>query len=170
MSTDKKGRKHVKQENVAKVEEITKKLSTAQSFVLIDYKGISVEQDTALRNEFRKAGVEYRVWKNRFLQIALNNMDLKHFDEALNGPTAIAMGHDDIAAPARIAIDKIGEFKKMEVKCGMVDGMYLDKAGCDALAKLPTREVLLSQLLGMLLSPITSLACVLDAIAKQKAE
>lgn len=162
--------KAIREQKELKVQEITDKLTKAQSFVVIDYKGITVEQDTALRNAFRAAGVEYRVLKNRLVKIALNNMGYTQFDEALNGPTAIAMGHDDLAAPARIALEKIAEFKKMEVKCGMVDGLYLDKAGVDNLAKLPTRETLLSQLLGMLLSPITSFACVLDAIAKQKAE
>lgn len=162
--------KAIREQKELKVREIAEKLQKAQSFVILDYKGISVEQDTALRNAYRAAGVEYRVWKNRLLKIALNDLGYTQFDEALNGPSAVALGHDDLAAPARIALDKIAEYKKMDVKCGMVDGQYLDKAGVDGLAKLPTREVLLAQLLGMLLSPITSFACVLDAIAKKKAE
>lgn len=152
------------------VAEITRMLTEAKSFVLIDYKGLTVAQDTELRNEFRKAGVKYHVLKNRLVKIALNNMGYTCFDEALNGTTAIAMGFEDIAAPAKIASAKAAAYKKTSIKCGMVDGTFLDMEGCKVLATLPSREVLIAQLLGMLQAPIASFARVIDAIAQQKAE
>ena len=91
---------------VEKVAEIKEKLEKASSFVLVDYKGLTVAEDTALRSEFRKSGVSYHVYKNRLMKIALNELGYNQFDDALNGPTAIALGSDDIAAPAKIAMDK----------------------------------------------------------------
>ncbi len=112
---------------VEKVAEIKEKLEKAGSFVLVNYQGLTVAEDTALRNEFRKSGVAYHVYKNRLLKIALNELGYNQFDEALNGPTAIAMGSDDIAAPARIALTKSKELKKLAIKCGLVDGGFLDE-------------------------------------------
>ena len=152
------------------VEEIKKMVSEASSFVLIDYCGISVAQDTELRNEFRKNDVKYAVIKNRLLKIALNELGYTHFDEALNGPTAVAFGGENLAAPAKIANDKAAAFKKMKIKCGMVDGIFLDEAGVKRLATLPSREGLIAMLLGMLQAPVAAFARAIDAIAKKKAE
>ena len=96
-------------------------------------------------------------------------MGYNQFDDALNGPTAVAMGSDDIAAPAKIALEKSKAFKKMEVKCGLVDGSFLDQAGCNTLATLPSREGLISQILGLLQSPVAGLARALAAIAEKQA-
>ena len=152
------------------VEEIKKMVSEASSFVLIDYCGISVAQDTELRNEFRKNDVKYAVIKNRLLKIALNELGYTQFDEALNGPTAVAFGGENLAAPAKIANDKAAAFKKMKIKCGMVDGIFLDEEGVKRLATLPSREGLIAMLLGMLQAPIAAFARAIDAIAKKKAE
>lgn len=152
------------------VEEIKKSISEASSFVLIDYCGISVAQDTELRNEFRKNDVKYAVIKNRLLKIALNELGYTQFDEALNGPTAVAFGGENLAAPAKIANDKAAAFKKMKIKCGMVDGIFLDEAGVKRLATLPSREGLIAMLLGMLQAPVAAFARAIDAIAKKKAE
>ena len=95
-----------KDAKVEKVAEIKEKLEKASSFVLVDYKGLTVAEDTAMRSEFRQSGVSYHVYKNRLMKIALNELGYSDFDEALNGPTAIALGSTDLAAPARIAIDK----------------------------------------------------------------
>lgn len=152
------------------VEEIKKMVSEAYSFVLIDYCGISVAQDTELRNEFRKNDVKYAVIKNRLLKIALNELGYTQFDEALNGPTAVAFGGENLAAPAKIANDKAAAFKKMKIKCGMVDGIFLDEAGVKRLATLPSREGLIAMLLGMLQAPVAAFARAIDAIAKKKAE
>ena len=144
------------------VEEIKKMVSEASSFVLIDYCGISVAQDTEL--------VKYAVIKNRLLKIALNELGYTQFDEALNGPTAVAFGGENLAAPAKIANDKAAAFKKMKIKCGMVDGIFLDEAGVKRLATLPSREGLIAMLLGMLQAPVAAFARAIDAIAKKKAE
>ena len=154
---------------VEKVAEIKGKLENASSIVLLDYKGLTVAEDTALRNEFRKAGVTYHVYKNRLVKIALNEMGYTQFDDALNGPTAVAMGSEDIAAPARIAFDKQKAYKKMAVKCGLVDGKYLDEEGCKTLSTLPNREGLISQILGLLQAPMSGLARALAAVAEKQA-
>lgn len=159
----------IREVKVEKVAEIKEKLQKAVSFVLVDYKGLTVAEDTALRNEFRSKGVSYHVYKNRLMKIALNELGYNQFDDALNGPTAIALGSSDIAAPAKIAIDKAKAYKKMAVKCGLVDGSYLDEAGCQVLATLPSREGLISQILGLLQSPVAGFARTIAAIAEKKA-
>lgn len=158
----------IREQKEKQVAEIKAMLTEAKSFVLIDYKGLTVAQDTELRNAFRKAGVKYHVMKNRLVKIALNDMGYTQFDEALNGPTAVAMGIEDIAAPAKITAEKATAFKKMAIKCGMVDGLYLDEAGCKVLATLPSREVLIAMLLGMLQAPIASFARAINAIAEKQ--
>lgn len=154
---------------VEKVAEIKEKLQNASSFVLVDYKGLTVAEDTTLRSEYRKSGVTYHVYKNRLMKIALNELGYTQFDDALNGPTAIALGSNDIAAPAKIAMDKAKAFKKMTIKCGFVDGKYLDEEGCKVLATLPSREGLISQILGLLQSPMAGLARAISAIAEKQA-
>ena len=151
------------------VEEIKKLVTESSSFVLIDYCGITVAQDTELRTEFRKNDVKYAVIKNRLLKIALNELGYNQFDEALNGPTAVAFGGENLAAPAKIANEKAAAFKKMKIKCGMVDGIFLDEEGVKRLATLPSREGLIAQVLGMLQAPIAAFARVIDAIAKKQA-
>lgn len=151
------------------VAQIAEQLTAAKSFVLIDYMGLTVEQDTALRNEFRKNGVKYHVMKNTLVRRALNNMGYKEFDKALNGPTSVAMGMKDEISPAKIAFDKSNEFKKMNIKCGMADKKFINEEECKALAAMPPKEVLIAQLLGLLQSPIASLARALDAIAQKNA-
>jgi large subunit ribosomal protein L10 len=160
----------VKESKIAKVAEIKEKLEKASSFVLIDYKGLSVAQDTELRSTFRASGVVYEVLKNRLLGKALESMGYNQFSDALNGPTAVAMGTTDIAAPAKIAMDKAKVFKKLTIKCGMIDGEFLDAEGCKTLATLPSREGLISQILGLLQAPIASLARAVAAISEKKAE
>jgi large subunit ribosomal protein L10 len=157
-----------KDAKVEKVAEIKEKLEKASSFVLVDYKGLTVAEDTAMRSEFRQSGVSYHVYKNRLMKIALNELGYSDFDEALNGPTAIALGSTDLAAPARIAIDKAKAYKKMTIKCGFVDGKYLDAKGCETLAKLPSKEGLISQVLGLLQAPVAGFARVIAAIAEKQ--
>lgn len=154
---------------VVKAAEIKEKISSASSFVLVNYQGLTVAEDTALRSEFRKNGVSYHVYKNRLMKIALNEMGFTQFDDALNGPTAIAMGTYDIAAPAKIVLAKAKEYKKLNIKCGLVDGSYLDSQGCTVLATLPSREGLISQILGLLQAPVAGLARALNAIAEKQA-
>ncbi len=160
--------RELKEKQVAEIKEM---ITKAQSFVLVDYKGLTVAQDTELRNEYRANGVKYVVLKNRLLKIALNELGYTQFDEALNGPTAVAFAMtDNISAPAKIASAKAATTKKLGFKCGMVDGTYLDVEGCKDLAKLPSKETLIAQLLGLLNEPIAGFARVLDAYANKQSE
>ena len=129
---------------------------------------MNVAEDTDLRNSYRKNGVRYHVLKNTLLKIALNNLGYKDFDKFLEGTTSLAVSIDDVVAPAKVSAQKIAEFKKMQIKCGMVDGKFLSEQECNELSKLPSKETLIAQLLSMLLAPISSFARTIDAIAKQQ--
>lgn len=156
-------------EKKAKVADIKEKIEQASSFILIDYKGLNVAQDTELRNAYRDSDVTYEVMKNRLLGLALKELGYDQFDESLKGPTAVALGKEDIAAPARVALDKAKAFKKIKIKCGIAEGKFLDEEECKQLATIPTREGLLSQILGLLQSPISRFARVLAAVAEKDA-
>jgi len=143
------------------VEEIKEKINGASSVVLVDYKGLSVAEDTELRKALREANVEYRVLKNRLMQKAFNELGYADFDEALNGPTAVAFANGDPVAPAKILLESVDKYKKMTIKCGMVEGSYINLDGVKELATLPPKEVLVAKLLGTLEAPISGLARVL---------
>ncbi|MDR2266663.1 MAG: 50S ribosomal protein L10 [Christensenellaceae bacterium] len=160
----------IREQKSKHVAEIQDQLANAKSIMLIDYKGVTVAQDSELRNAFRANGVIYRVLKNRLVKIAFNNLGRTEFDVALNGTTSIAMGTTDIVAPAKITVEKSNVFKKMSIKCGLVDGIYMDAEQCKVLAQLPPKEIILSQLLGVLQAPIAAFARVIDAIATKMAE
>lgn len=144
------------------VEEIKGKIGAAKSVVIVDYKGLSVFEDTELRKTLREANVEYRVLKNRLVQKAFNELGYTDFDEALNGPTAVAFANGDPVAPAKILLESADKTKKLSVKCGMIDGSYITVDGVKELATLPPKEVLLAKLLGTLEAPISGLARVLN--------
>ncbi len=144
------------------VEEIKSKISDAKSVVIVDYKGLTVFQDTELRKTLREANVEYRVLKNRLVQKAFNELGYTDFDEALNGPTAVAFANGDPVAPAKILIESVDKYKKMAIKCGMIEGSYITEDGVKELATLPPKEVLVAKLLGTLEAPISGLARVLN--------
>ncbi|MDR0751507.1 MAG: 50S ribosomal protein L10 [Christensenellaceae bacterium] len=160
----------IREQKSKQVAEIQDQISNAKSVMLVDYKGITVLQDLELRNAFRAKGVIYRVLKNRLVKIAFNNLGRTEFDEALNGPTALAIGMTDIVAPAKIVMEKSVTFKKMTIKCGLAENNFLDAEQCKAFAQLPSREVLISQVLGLFQAPIAAFARVIDAIAQKKAE
>lgn len=151
------------------VEQIKNQINNSQSFVIIDYKGLTVAQDTEFRAEFRKNGVEYKVLKNTLFKKALNELGYTEFDEALNGPSAFAFGMEDAVSPAKVAAESIAKYKAMKIKCGMFDKQYADAATCDAMSKVPSREVLLGMLVSVLSAPMRGLAVALNAIA-EKAE
>ncbi|MBO4472588.1 MAG: 50S ribosomal protein L10 [Clostridia bacterium] len=144
------------------VEELKEKIGAAQSIVIVDYKGLTVFEDTELRKTLREANVEYRVLKNRLMQKALNELGYTEFDEALNGPTAVAFAMTDPAAPAKILLESADKTKKVSIKCGMVDGAYITPDGVKELATLPPKEVLIAKLLGTMSAPISGLARVLN--------
>lgn len=149
------------------VEQIKEQIQNSQSFVIIDYKGLTVAQDTEFRAEFRKNGVEYRVLKNTLFRKALNELGYTEFDEALNGPSAFAFGTDDAIAPAKVAAEGIAKYKAMQIKCGMFDKQYADAATCDAMSKVPNRETLLGMLVSVLSAPMRGLAVALNAVAEK---
>lgn len=154
------------------VAEIVEKMQRAQSVVVINYKGITVEQATALRNKFRAAGVDYKVYKNTLVRRAAKELGKfeKFDDENLVGTNAIAFGFEDAVAPAKIIADFAKANPIVEFKMGYVEGEYYDAAGLTALSKIPSREELIAKLLGSLRAPVSNFVYLLDAVAKKKAE
>ena len=153
------------QAKAAQVEEISKKIANAQSVIVFDYRGLNAEEVTNLRSDMRKAGVEYVVLKNHIVAHAAGIDD--SFHTMLKGPNAFAFGHEDPVAPAKVLKDAIKKYKKCEIMGGIINGTVSDAAAVNTLADLPSREVLLSRMLGSMMSPISGLAIVLDQIAKK---
>ncbi len=152
------------------VEEISEKISGAQSVVLVAYSGITVEADTALRKELREAGVSYKVYKNTMMNFAFKGTECEGLCQHLEGANAIAVSKDDATAPARIIAKYAKTAPTLKMIAGVVEGNYYDEAGVQALAAVPSREELLGKLLGSIQSPITNLARVLNQIAESKGE
>ncbi|MBP5372628.1 MAG: 50S ribosomal protein L10 [Clostridia bacterium] len=149
------------------VEEIKEKIQAAKSIVLVNYKGLTVAQDTEFRTEFRKADCEYKVLKNTLVRKAFNELGINLFDEDLNGPTAVAFGADETAA-AKVAIKACEKYNGIiAVKSAYVDGQYVDKDGVVALSKMPSREELIAKLLGSLQSPISGFVGVLSGVSRK---
>ena len=157
-------------EKQAIVAELTEKIQKATAGVIVDYKGITVEEDTALRKECREGGVDYAVVKNTLLRFAFNNTGLNDLDNLLNGTTSLAISHSDPIAPMRVINKFAKQFNgsKFVIKAGFMDGKVLPLNEILAIAELPSKEVLQAQVLGTMLAPITSLAIVLKAIAEEK--
>ena len=144
------------------VAEIAEAVKDAQSVVLVDYRGLTVDQDTALRKQLRAAGVTYKVYKNTMMNFAF-----KGTDPYLEGPSAIAISTTDATAPARELANFANTAEKLEIKGGVVEGNAYDAAGIMEIAKIPGREALISRLLGSMQSPITNMARVLNQIAEK---
>ena len=156
-------------EKQAIVASLTEKLQGAAAGVLVDYKGITVSEDTALRAELRKNNVEYAVVKNTLLRFAVNNCGMNELDDLLNGTTSLAICNDDPVAPARIVNDfakKLGD--RFTIKGGFMDGKVMPLNEVMALAEIPPIPVLRAQVLGTMLAPISGLACVLKQIAEKQ--
>ena len=149
------------------VQALVDDITDAQSIVLVDYRGLTVAQDTELRKQLREAGIVYKVCKNTMMKRAFEGTDFAQLDEYLEGPSAIAISKDDATAPARIICKFAKTAQALEVKAGVVEGTVYDANGVAELSKVPSREELLSKLLGSLQSPITNLARVLNQIAEQ---
>ena len=144
------------------VEELAGKLKTAMSGVLVKYEGITVAEDTELRNALRKAGIEYSVMKNTLTGRACEMVGYGDIKQHLNGMTAIAISQDDAIAPAKIMKEYADKIPTFEIKAGFVDGGLLDKAGVEALAATPSKEVLIAKMMGSLMSSLYGLAYVLQ--------
>ena len=148
------------------VEEISATIKDAASVVVVDYRGLTVAEDTQLRKQLREAGVTYKVYKNTLVSRAVEGTDFESLRDVLEGPSAFAVSADDATAPARILAKFAKTAPKLEIKAGVVEGTYYDAEGMKAIASVPSREELLSKLLGSLQSPITNLARVLNQIAE----
>ena len=151
------------------VEEISANIKEAQSVVLVDYRGLTVEQDTELRKTLRENNITYKVYKNTFMNFAFKGTDFESLAPYLEGPSAIAISTEDATAPARVIAEFAKKADKLALKSGVVEGTYYDKAGIQVISAIPSREVLLSRLVGSLQSPIANLARVINQVAEQKA-
>ena len=149
------------------VQEISDHIKDAQSVVLVDYRGLNVDEDTRLRKQLREAGIVYKVYKNTLMNFAFKGTDCEGLSDLLEGPNAIAISKDDATAPARILAKFAKDAEALELKAGVVEGVFYDAAGIKAIASVPSREELLSKFLGSIQSPITNLARVLNQIAEQ---
>ena len=151
------------------VQEIKENLDGAKAVVLVDYLGLTVEQDTALRRATREAGLIYKVYKNTMVNLAIEGTEFESLKKDLEGPTALAISKEDATAPARIVAKFAKDIKALSLKSGVVEGTYYDEAGINVIATIPSKEELLSKLLGSLQSPITNFARVINQVAEQKA-
>ena len=149
------------------LEEISAQVEGAQCVLLVNYSGLTVAQDTQLRKELREAGVHYKVYKNTMMKRAFAGTAFESLTKDLDGTNAIAISKDDATAPARILCKFAKNAKALELKAGVVEGTLYDTDALNELAKIPSREELLSKLLGSLQSPITNLARVLNQIAEK---
>ena len=150
------------------VEEIANSIKDVQSVVLVNYSGLTVEQDTVLRKELREAGVQYKVYKNTMMNRAFAGTDCECLCKHLEGTNALAISATDATAPARILAKYAKAVPTLELVAGVVEDTYYDKAGVTALSQIPSREELLGKLLGSIQSPIANFARVLNQIAEQQ--
>lgn len=154
------------------VSEIAEKLDRATSCVVVDYRGLTVEEVTELRNKFREAGVDYKVYKNTMVRRAASQINkMEEFnDEKLVGTNAFAISYDDAVVPAKVVSDFAKTHPNLEFKMGYVEGEFYDAAKLEELSKIPSREELIAKLLGSLKAPMSNFVYLLDAVAKQKEE
>ena len=148
------------------VQEISEMINGAQSVVVVDYRGLTVAEDTQLRKQLREAGVSYKVYKNTLVNRAVEGTEFESLRDSLEGPNAFAVSTEDATAPARVLAEFAKKAPNLEIKAGVVEGTFYDAEGMKAIASVPSREVLLSKLLGSIQSPITNLARVLNKIAE----
>ncbi len=162
------------------IDEIKEKIQSSQAVVLVDYRGLDVAQLTELRTKYREVGVEYKVYKNTMMKFAFKDLGYEEFNEFLKGPSAVAFGIEDPVAAAKVTAEFAKKNEKLEIKAGIVDGKIISIEEVKNLAELPSKEVLLAQVLGGLNAPIQgftnvlqgtirSLAIVLNAIAEKEA-
>ena len=148
------------------VQEISEMINGAQSVVVVDYRGLTDAEDTQLRKQLREAGVSYKVYKNTLVNRAVEGTEFESLRDSLEGPNAFAVSTEDATAPARVLAEFAKKAPNLEIKAGVVEGTFYDAEGMKAIASVPSREVLLSKLLGSIQSPITNLARVLNQIAE----
>lgn len=153
---------HVQKQQV--VDSIIEKVKKSKSVILMQYKGLTVEEDTALRNAFRKVNVEYKVLKNTLIKKAFNELAYTQFDSSLNGNTSVAFSYKDEVAAAKVIKENTKKFNdKISAKCALVEGKFISAAQVKILSELPSKEVLISKLLGSMNAPISNFAGVLSS-------
>ena len=150
------------------VNEIKEKLERATSLVVVDARGLTVEQDTALRKKLREAGVDYKVYKNTMVEFAVKDTPYEGISQYLAGPSTFAFSYDDATTAASILAKESKTLKNLEFKAGVIENVVYDAEGMKVVAEIPSREVLLSKLLGSFKSPMASFARVIKAIAEEK--
>ena len=152
------------------VEEIKAKISASKSVVLADYNKLTVLEVTALRNKFREANCEYKVYKNTLVRRAFNELGVSNFDADLNGSTAVAFGADETGA-SKIVVENAKKLnEKLSPKSAYVNGEYVDKKGVEALAAIPSKDALYSMLAGTLSNFVRGLAVALNRVAEKMGE
>ena len=149
------------------VQEISEQIKDAQSVVVVDYRGLTVAEDTQLRKQSREAGVAYKVYKNTLVNFAIKGTDFESLSDVLEGPNAFAISTTDATAPARVIAKFAKTAPALEIKAGVVEGTFYDADGMKAIATIPSREELLSKFLGSIQSPITNFARVINQIAEK---
>ena len=158
------------EQNKVIVDEIKQKLEKASSVVVVNARGLTVEQDTILRKSLREAGVDYKVYKNTMVRFAIKDTQFEGLEPYLEGPSTFAFSYEDATAAASILSKTAKEVKVLEFKAGVVEGITYDAEGMKAIAEIPSREVLLSKLLGSFKSPVSSFARVIKQIAEKNGE
>jgi large subunit ribosomal protein L10 len=151
------------------VEEIQEKLQKAKSVVLVDYIGLTVLEVTELRNQFRAANVEFKVYKNAMIGRAADNLEISGVNGQIGGPTAVALSYDDPTAGPKIMTEFIKKTKKTEIKMGILEKSTMSVSQVEALAKIPNKEALLSMLLSVMNGPVRGFAIVLNAVPRSLA-
>ena len=151
------------------VEEIKAHIDGAQTAVIINYSGVTVEQDTKLRKAMREAGITYKVYKNTLMKRAFVGTEFEALNASLEGPNAIAISKEDATAPARLVAKFAKEIPNLEMVAGVVEGQFYDAKGMQAISQIPGREELIGRLLGSMQSPIANFARVLNQIAEKNA-
>lgn len=146
------------------VAEIKEKFEKAQSVVVVDYRGLKVEEADALRKAFREAGVDYKIYKNNLTKLAIEGTAFEAIGKDLTGPNAIAFGYGDPVTPAKIVKDFAKDHKNLEFKSGIIENKYCDLEAIKEIADIPSRDVLIAKFLGSIKSPVSNLAYLLQAI------
>ncbi len=159
-----------KQAKQVVIDEIKGKLENAQSVVVIDYIGTTVEQADAMRKKLREANVDYTVYKNTLVKRAIEGTKYEPLAQVLDGPSAFAISQEDATTPARVLSEVIKDYKKMAFKAGVVEGTYYDAAGIEVIASIPPRDQLIAKFMGSIQSPVSKVVRTFQAIADAKAE
>lgn len=154
----------------AKVQEIAEVFANAKSAVLLDYQGLSVSDATELRNRFREAGVEYHVYKNRLVKLAIKGTEFESLSEHLSGPNGIALGMEDAVSAARVAKEYAKSNQKLQLRLGVVEGEFYGEDMIHKIADIPSRDELIAKFMGSIKSPVNKFAYLLKAVAESKGE